>query len=398
MSRCNKYLSLKDKHSHLFDLCNFTIYTYFDRSEYGDWFSRFLIGKKVHVFNNPYLVSDSSEGKMFLTNNGAYFHLSYFFHFNFNFELFQFYKGLYGIQRYRSLYRQDNNVIASDLRLRLLRDGTREPQIRECGYELFFLLLNEAKFSIQQYFLEKVGLKIKRKFLNVSFAHVEACHDMLTAPRVELPENPVMAVSFENNLHEWKFKPEDKKPVEGSSRSFKSGGSKQRHWLVGEWPDGPKEKLYFKESGKEGASNRAETTYDNKPLIRKIFKNASSLENTSLVIKSERDFISKMNVLGYDAFARHMKIYNIESDWERKSKWKLFCSYCESLIGGGGWYSVYLECRKRGCVHTGTTHPASFRCAIDKVRDLANAGKLFRWRSRGVAVPDWSWVFKSKAS
>jgi len=400
MSNTKKYLTTSDEFSYLFDLTKFTIYTNFDPFKYDSWFKHLFHSKKSHVFINPYLVSKNSDGKMFLTKHQNCYVLTFYFQFNFNYELFQFYKEFYGIVRYTlSAYRHDDNVIPSDLRIRLHNDGINDAEIRRQGYKLFFKRLNEIKVGIQKHLHEELKLEIKRKYLNTSFQHVEACDDIITAPRFEMSEDPKVVESFEQ-VDDWKYRPEKSDPVEGDSFSYISGGTKQRKWLTGEWADGVKEKQYLKESGKEGAINRSESKYTDKKRIRAIFKSCASLKNDSIVIQSKRDFIAKMNALGKDAFARHLKIYNIESSEGSKNKFKLLRNFCQSLIGGD-WYSIYTAFKKDGCIYTGTKAAASYRGAIRKVLELAAARKLVKRkypRGRGgVYVPDWKWIYKNKA-
>lgn len=394
MSRNPQYLNKGDRYNFLIDRIQTTLRLNFNREEYWKFF------KKLNFSTRGTFVRQIGENneKIKIRLSGEFIFVEINIrHFNFNKALFYFYQEKFKEIAIRSKYKFGENVIPHDLRVGLSKKGLTISDIRQQGYELFFDYVEKLKHDMISFIASTVGLRRSPKWIVWTLDVTEIHQDIITQPEVELAHDAAITRRFsevvDKVVKDCEFTNSglsarvNSKPL--VNQTWASMGDKEPKMFVG-YCNSTKShlKLYLKESGRFGAINRLESTYEGSSIYHNLGRKT---------IVDEADFIQKINTLAELSFPKQYTLLSEVSNYSKKKKLRLLKTACRNNCGFKYWEPIYLQLRTKGSIHTGG-NACSLKGIIPVVRRLANEEKLFVRKGGlrcGVYVVDWNWVLNS---
>ena len=388
------FLKNDDLYNYLLDKVNVTFYLNLFHSRDRDAFEVLKFSRNKTFRDKP----DTLDHPVVITKKPGMVMVSYYFEFNFNRELREYYRKELGIERLTgALYEQDTNVIPLPLRRLLAGRGITLAAMRNRGIKLFFKEMDRTQEALRKYLIDVLAIPIgpDRILFDRGLQHLELCQDIVTAPMEELAANEKIRANFNIVTAGWKnhMREEGTSYIRETSGAelvgaASAGGDKRRALLQGWHADTSEEACYLKGTYDLGSINRAERIFIKDALI-KIFGKLS--------ITTVSNFKEKINTLAEITFKTHVEIYNVEDEITEQRKHDKLKGFCHGLFGSD-WELAFDSLWNKGSIHTGKAGAADYKRVARKALALAKGGILLKAKSgrRGVYAVNWSWVFSNK--
>lgn len=394
MGNHKRYLSQKDRYNFLIDHTETVLRIRFYKIEVGDVFKNLKVNSRGQYVRDLYETGE----KITLRRRDEVFFVEVPLKFNFNRRLRYFYKEYFGLKRISSIWSHGDNVIPSQVRELLIRDNISLSDVRKKGYEIYFEHVEFVRSQIVLFLKERLNIEWQKHWIEWALNAVEIDYDISTLSEVELSTISRIRWKFNEEVNkvvkDTAFTNDGKTatiPIGGKiTDTWKSSADKEPRMLVGFFKDDKSLlRLYLKESGKFMAVNRLERRFEGRPCLCKHFEG-----NT---IKSENDFIAKINSLAEATFDSGYCILSGRTHYSDKMKARLLKKACRRH-GGKYWYDMYTNLKNSGVIHSGSMSCSSLKGVARRASDLCRQGILFKRKNAGVYIVNWSWLLSMSKS